>query len=900
MNRHDLPRLLHPLSIARRRRPHALAAALALAGGMAGAQPSDPAAAPSPAGAAASPPAGPSGRPAEAPAPRPFADVIKDATRHDGFIPYWRKEEKVWLELPPEVVGRPLMLSVNISQSVGERGLYGSQMGPEWMVEFRRVGNSMQLIALNMAFRPGDDVASRQVVRQGFSDSLLAAAPVASAPHPDRKSVLVDAGFLLSDLPSYSTRLEAVFRLPFALDRANSSIEGVRSDAGLTTLNTRLHFAAPRLPAPPLVPPPVPTPPPPRTTPDPRSLFVGLVLNFARLPEQPMRPRLADPRIGHFTQAFTDFSNDLKPNPRVHYVQRWRLEKKDPAAEVSEPVKPITFWLDRNIPVRYRAAVTAGVLDWNAAFERIGIRNALVVRQQPDDAEFDTLDAGHASVRWFVGADAGFAIGPSTTDPRTGEILDADIGMSDVFTRGARRLVVEDRSMTTDQRLAELMAGLHDGNAARCTFAQDAAAEMQTALDLLEARGDIAPDSPEAEAFVNQVVRNVMAHEVGHTLGLKHNFKSSTIYTLAQLRDAGFTSANGMAGSVMDYTPYHLPLRGESIGSVVNPALGPYDHWAIEYAYRPLAAESESTRLQQIAARSTEPLLAFADDADADGPAGIDPLVNRFDLGPDPLAWYERRLALSRELWLRAHARPPQAGDDPLRTRRMVASGFRQLRDMPELASKYVGGMHTVRPTPGSGQAIYQPVDPAKQRAALAFVSQALFQPDSFRFRPEFLAAAGPDYVEWDRAGPLSIPDTVLDLQTRALDRLMSAGTARRVLDLASYLPADTPRSDILTLDEVYATVQADVWRELRSGTEIERMRRNLQREHLKRVQAVLVKPGAMPADALSLVRWHARLLQADLRRAGARSTLSVESRAHLRDSLELLTEALSATMQRG
>ena len=421
---------------------------------------------------------------------------------------------------------------------------------------------------------------------------------------------------------------------------------------------------------------------------------------------------------------------------------------------------------------------------------------------------------------------------------------------------------------------------------------------MQSALDLLEARGEIAPDSPEAEAFVQAVVKDTIMHEVGHTLGLKHNFKASTTFSLAQLRDKTYTERNGISGSVMDYNAYNLPLKGEADTTTNNTTLGPYDYWAIEYAYRPMAADTEGAELQKIAARSTEPALAFADDADADGPAGVDPMVNRFDLGPDPLAWYQRRLSLSRELWQRVQNRPVQAGDDPLRARRVLASGFRQLRDMPELVAKYVGGLHTVRDLPGSSRAIYQPVAPAQQRAALAFLNDALFSADSFRFRAEFLTAAGPDYLEWERAAPVNVPETVLQLQSRALDRLLSAGTAQRVLDLPSYLP-EAQRKGVLTLDEVYGSLQGHVWKELKQGGEIDRLRRSLQREHLKRVQGLLTKGGPLPADALSLVRWHAQRLQGELRSASARPGLSVDTRAHLQDSLGSLTEALRASMQR-
>ncbi|MEI6212441.1 MAG: zinc-dependent metalloprotease, partial [bacterium] len=393
--------------------------------------------------------------------------------------------------------------------------------------------------------------------------------------------------------------------------------------------------------------PPVPSPTPPQATPDPRSFFVSYVYNFAALPQTPMATRLADPRLGHFMESFTDLSADMKANARVHLVQRWRLEKKDPTAALSEPVRPIVYWMDKNIPSRYRPAVQAGITEWNKAFERIGFKNAVLAKQQPDDADWDNMDAAHASVRWFVGADVGFAIGPSHTDPRSGEILDADIGMSDVFARGARRFVVED---------AASASAPHSAHAAYCNYAQEAAAEMNFALDVLEARGDIAPDSPEAEAFVQAVITDTIMHEVGHTLGLKHNFKASTTISQAQLQDLSYTQAHGISGSVMDYNPYNLALSGERQGSYTNTTLGPYDYWAIEYAYRPLDPATEAVELGRIAARSTESALAYGDDSDAGGGAnneGMDPLVNRFDLGDDPLAYYKKRLKLSQELWTR-------------------------------------------------------------------------------------------------------------------------------------------------------------------------------------------------------------------------------------------------------
>jgi hypothetical protein len=916
------------------------AAAPAAGTASAGAAPSAAAAAPAasaPAAAGARPPAGAGPQAAARPpgAPPPFAEVIKDAKREDGFIPIWRKDEKVWLELTPDRLGKPFLLSVNVKNAVGERGLYAGAMGPAWLAQFRKVGNQVQLVAMNTDFRAEGPGGNQLVVREAFSDSLVGSAAAASAEHPERKSVLVDASFLLGDIAGYSTRLELAFRMPFAPDRANSFFDAARAEPGLTSLGGQVHYSVPRISAPPLLPPGAPrppTPPPPQTTPDARSLFVGFVYNFRDLPAEPMKPRQADARVGYFVDSFTDLSDDLKPSTRVHHINRWRLEKKDPTAAMSEPVRPITFWMDKNTPKRYRKAVEEGILEWNKAFERIGFKNAIVAMQQPDDDTTSLLDSGRASVRWFTGADVGFAAGPSHSDPRTGEILDADIVMSDVFGRGARRQIREDLmplqgfAQAPQQSFAAppaagapgwrgaLAAMWQQGQAAEhgtlqaCGYAMQAAGEMHFAMDLLEARGDLDPESPEAEAFVQAYVKDVIVHEVGHTLGLRHNFISSTTVTRQQLKDKAFGERNGISNSVMDYNAFNLPLEGEPKGEFNMKGLGAYDHFAIEYGYKPLDpkldAKAEAAELDRIASRQrTDPLLAFADDADAGfgDIGGYDPRVNRFDLGDDPLAYYQRRLQLTRELWDRVQARGPRAGDDANRLRRSLLSGFRLLRSAPVDAAKYVGGLYAERDPQGrpDSRPAFRPVEPARQREALKFVADSLFTVDSFRFKPEFLTSLQPDFIEWNRAGPADIPGTVLALQTQTMDQLLSAGVAKRLLDLPNLVPA-AQRRDLISLNELYATLQGAVWSELKSGREIEPMRRSLQRAHVARLQGLLTRPGgALPADAYALARFQALRLQADLRSAAGRRGLSVENKAHLDEALATLTEALKATMSR-
>jgi hypothetical protein len=844
-------------------------------------------------------------------AAKPFADVIKGAHHLAGFFHLYQKDEKVWLELRPEHFDKPFFMSVNTTKGVGERGIYGSQMGRSEVVVLRKLGNLVQLIALNTDFRAKPGTALGTAVSQGFSDSLSAVAPVASSPHPQSKGILVEANALLfGDIPAYSTQLEAAFRMQYAMDARNSSFTGIRSDAGMTGLAVNAHYFVPRVPAAPPVY--VPTyVPPPYSVPDPRSLFLGLYYSFMPLPETVMPGRLADDRLGHFVTTTYDYTDDVKPSLYTHVVNRWRLEKADPSQALSEPKQPITYWLDRNIPEKYRESVRRGVLAWNDAFERIGFKNAIVVRQQGPNDTFDTMDARHASVRWYVGADAGMAIGPRQVDPRSGEILDADIAMSDVFARNARRQASEDMRWTQALSAYGAAAGMPPlpgapqqgapqqgapARASHCEYGHESAQEMGFALDLMEARGEFDMDSPKAEELAQAYVKSVIMHEVGHTLGLRHNFRSSTIYSLFQLRDKAFTDKHGISGSVMDYTPFNLAVKGEQQGAYVMDRLGPYDYWAIEYAYKPISPEQEKDELARIASRSNEPLLAFATDNEAYNGMS-DPEVNLFDLGSDPMAYAQKRLTISRELWDRVQARQLKPGESYESLRRSFVFGIDQFARAVPVMVKYVGGVVHVRDHAGSGRTPFQPVPAMRQREALSLLTNHLFKADSFKFPPSLLSRLSGNQMMFSYRTDISINSVVLYLQTIVLDQLLSDAVAGRLRDSQEKL--DNPKL-ALSLDELYTTVQSAVWSELKSGKEIPGMRRDLQREHLKRVTAALVRTSpTMRADGRSLQRLHAQELQRDIQRAMGNGALSPEAKAHLAESYETLSQALKAPMLR-
>ncbi len=850
--------------------------------------------------------------------PPPFAVVIKDARPTHGLFSVWQKDERVWIELRPEDFDKPFFLSPKLRTGIGEAAFFGGLMlRSSGLVQFHRQHNVVQLMAINRQQIAKAGTPAARAVAAAISPSLLAAGPVASQPHPDRKAVLVDlSAMLMTDMMGLGIQLQRVYRQGYALDARNSAVVGVRGQPGLLVLETNNHFATGNIAVPqPGAPPAAPVPTVPGGVPDPRSLFLGLHFSLAQLPEVPLATRPADPRIGHFLSRTDDFSDDLARSPRQRSINRWRLEKQDPTAALSAPVKPITYWLDRNIPIAYRATITAGVLEWNKAFERIGFKDAIVVKQQPDDADWDTLDAGVASLRWMVDREPSFgAIGPSHADPRSGEILDADIGIESLSSRNLRNLrarVLDGTGTAAAAQdwaellqvatppTAEMLAQGIGHDPMQCQHADHAAEQMGYALDVLAARGELDPDSPEAQQFVLDYLRDVTMHEVGHTLGLRHNFRASRAVSASQVADPDFSRHQAFTGSVMEYAAINLPRPGEPAGAPFQVTLGPYDYWAIEYAYKPFPPEQEAAELARIAARSAEPALAFG--TDEDNFLGIDPDSLQFDLGDDVLAFAVRRFDIARDLFQRQERRALKPGEDYAGLRRALAYAVRDAGRAAGVLLRQMGGVRTLRDFPNTGRDPMQPLPAADQRAALQLLSQRVLAADAFAISPALQRRLAPDFFE--RAESLATPteyplaQTVLDLQRAILNRLMGDALAARLLDSET---KTSPPSQPLRLSELYAQLEADVWSELASGRDIPQPRRDLQREHVNRMVALVLRPGLMTrSDARALLRSRSAALAQRLERSASRNGLSAEARAHLVDSAESLRSALAAPLQR-
>jgi Met-zincin/Domain of unknown function (DUF5117) len=856
--------------------------------------------------------------------PKPFAEVVKEAEVIRGMFSFYRTEDKVFMELLPNQFEKMYMLSLTCETGLGERGFYASMMCGEVPIIFHKTGKNIQLLGKNTSFVAQDDTPIQRAVTRSYSDSILGASKIECPPHPERKSVLIDLGaLLLADFPMLSYGLEQNFRIGYHFDSKNSSFGTLKGFDHSVEIETIAHYTVDRLPVPPLLPPGAPAPPlppPPRNLVDVRSMIFHMRYSLSELPAAGYRPRLADDRVGHFFLQQEDFTEDLKYAPARRFIHRWRLEKQDSSAPLSRPKQPIVFWLENTIPLKYRDAIRDGILMWNKAFERIGVQDAIEAKQQPDDADWDPADVRYNTVRWFTCTDCGFAIGPSRANPLTGEIYDADIGFSEALTRFSRRQLNEElKPLVWPWEAGAPQPFLAPWSVHQlqyfCDLGTGAVQDAQFSFDVLLTRG-MEPEGPEADRFVQGFLREIAAHEVGHTLGLRHNFRASTIHTLEQTENPQLTASEGLTGSVMDYIPTNVASRGSRQGEFHQSVLGPYDYWAIEYAYKPIEAstpEGELPELQKIAARAAEPELAYATDEDAGvsrEPYDMDPVVNRFDLGSDPLKYYGRRIKLSQEIWANMEDKLQKPGEGYQVLRRSFTSALFQVGTSLYLSSKYLGGVSHYRDHVGdpSGRLPFQPTPATRQREALNLLRQNLFAPQAFDFSPALLnKLANERFTNFRDFSSLltrfdfPVHSLVLSLQKSVLDRLYHPIVMSRILD--SEVKSDSS-PQVFRLSELFTGIQDAIWAETRgtgSTLDINSYRRSLEREHLRKLIALVLREGGAPEDARTLARQGLVSLRSQLQSTLGRTEpkTPLETRAHLSESLARIDEALKANQQR-
>ncbi|MDX1641339.1 MAG: zinc-dependent metalloprotease, partial [Balneolaceae bacterium] len=379
---------------------------------------------------------------------------------------------------------------------------------------------------------------------------------------------------------------------------------------------------------------------------DGRAVSIEFQHTFIQMPENDYQPRFDDPRVGYFiTQQDDQVSTSATPYRDM--IHRWHLVKKDPEAELSEPVEPIVWWIENTTPTGFRETIKEATLAWNEAFEAAGFKNAVQVKIQPDSAEWDAGDIRYNVLRWTSSPVPPFGgYGPSFVNPKTGQILGADVMLEWAFFTSR----VADEDLLADASLFN--ANIHEAmNPEFCSFGQYMQDNNQFGMSAIQLMGGGEED---LEGFQKEAMTMLILHEVGHTLGLNHNMQGSTLHSPEDIHSMELANSVGLTGSVMDYSAVNINPNRKSQGRYYDIKPGPYDIWAIEFGYSPALDDpvAEEARLQEILARSTDPNLAFGNDADdmrAPG-SGIDPRVMIRDMSSDPVAYGVERIQLVNSL----------------------------------------------------------------------------------------------------------------------------------------------------------------------------------------------------------------------------------------------------------
>jgi len=882
-----------------------------------------------------------------------FDKVVTKANITPMYTLYTRvKDGQMYAELPRDFQMRKYFIATTVASGEDYAGLQAGDLYVYW----RKYDKHLALIAPNVDIRATGEREAEASVKRLFTDRVLMEVPIITM-GPNGGPVIDVDQMLLNPDPRFSIG-PAQFN-PSLTQRGIFSIRTAKAFEN----NVEIAFEVPA---------------------SQDGALKIMHFSISNIPDSTgYQPRMADSRVGFFTTSYSDLAKYDDRETRVRYINRWFLEKADPKLQLSPPKNPIVFYIEHTTPVRYRRWVRDGILSWNTAFEKVGITNAVEVYYQDAASgahmDKDPEDVQYNFVRW-LNNDVGTAIGPSRVHPLTGQILDADIILTDGWIRHYRkqfsetlpkiamegygpdtlawlaehpewdpriRLAPPSMRQVIGRKIAQSAAlpyaghplfsanseimgdeefdGLNRASQVNglCLAADGLSMEVALARMTFDILAGVAQDAPAAvpaekkpdapkeqlldgmpESFVGPLMAHLVAHEVGHTLGLRHNFKASSIFTLAQINSDEVKGKKQLAGSVMDYIGTNVRLdSGNTQGEYCMTGVGPYDLWAIEYGYT-------FGDTKPILARVAEPELVFATDEDTSGP---DPLARRYDFSKNPLDFANEQIKLVNHHRSKLLSDFIKDGDSWDRIRygyEMILS--LQTRSI-SMMSNWVGGAHVNRDKKGdpNGRKPIEVVPAETQRAALNFVVQNAFRDEAFGLSPELVTAMGLD--KWyDNSGSMSeestwpIHDRIMGIQASALTGLMNPSTLRRVYDNEFRTPAD---QDSLTLPEMLTTVTAAVWSELDVKAEgqytarkplISSLRRNLQREHLERL-IDLTLPGRAQGPAGKTIstlaseqlRQIAKKIEAA--QAAAADKHDPYTAAHLAQARDRITKALDA-----
>ncbi len=776
------------------------------------------------------------GAPAPAPTPpirtviKPYADVIKGAKTQEGLFKVHRIENRALYEIPAAAQTKEMLWVTTLARTQTGYG-YGGTEVQNRVVRWELRDDKVLLRGVGYEIRTQENGGLRRSLERSSVEPILQVFDVL-AYAPDKSPVIDVTPIFTTEVPEFSAR--QVLNSGVS-DVRRSFLEKVRPfPRNIEVEVTKTYTAGPRSPFG-------------QTGPrrdDSTAITVVLRHSMVLLPDKPMVGRLADSRVGYFETDFYQFGGTENRVERIAFANRWRLEKKEPSAALSEPVKPITYYISAEVPEKWHRYMKQGVEDWQIAFEKAGFKNAIVCREVPtaaEDPEFDEDDVRYSVIRWLPSTTEN-AYGPSIVDPRSGEILNAN----PKFFHNVLKLV---------ENWYFVQASPNDRAAQKL---------------------------PLPESRMGALLRYVVSHEIGHTLGLQHNMRASSAISIAQLRNPKWTSQWGTEASIMDYGRMNYVAQpGDGVTRLI-PKLGPYDFFAIEWGYGivPGAATSEAEKpaLDRIASRQVkEPMLRFGS-----GNPGEDPHRQTEDLGSDPIA--ATALGLKNLNRVLAYLVPAvsKPGEDYERLQEIYDTVISQRQIELNHVVAMVGGVaQTNYHYQRGASAVYQPVPAAKQKEAVKFLMQNAFTTPSMLLKPDIISRL--------EAG--GVTNRVLASQASLLARLLTDSRLVRMTD--QQVLAQGKGQAVYTMPAMMEDVRHGLFSELAApNVVIDPIRRNLQRSYISLLAPRLT---ASNSDVRPIARLALMNTQASVKAALGRA-VDPATRAHLVDTNEVLQQTLYPT----
>lgn len=723
-------------------------------------------------------------------------DLVKDHKEMDGLFKLYRDEKtgKMMMEISEDQIGKDFIYFSHIENGVVEGGHFRGQYRQQKVFKLNKHFDKIEFVQQNPFFYFDQDNALARAEEANISPSIIAVSKIkAKNSKEDQEEngvrYLIDADALFKTevfdrlKPRGNPRVKPWERFSLGkVSKSKTRISEVNNYPENTAVTVDYVFSNPA----------------PANggngfeITDARNVNVRMQHTLLAMPENDFKPRMDDARVGYFL----DYVNDMTSHsatPWRDMINRWHLVKKDPSAAVSEPVEPIVWWMENTTPVELRPTIKKAVEAWNIAFEQAGFKNAVVVKQQPDDADWDAGDIRYNVLRWTSSPTPPFGgYGPSFTNPYTGQILGADIMLEYSFITNRLRSsnVFEDAGVAIHEEHDDETASFMDrlrAHEANCNMAGQIQLNNMVGKALSLAQGR---DEATSRRLVEESIYYLMLHEVGHTLGLNHNMKATQARSYETTYDID-AQGNGLAGSVMDYPAINFAPKGKEQAHYYTIRPGDYDIWAIQFGYSP-DMEDPAVRKAHLA-RSNEKGLAFGNDADdmrAPG-RGIDPRVNIFDMTDDAVRFAEDRLKMNKEALKDLRSKFTKEGQSYQELRDAYAVVTGDIYSHGNIASRYVGGVYVDRSVAGQpgATAPYRPVEEEKQRKAMKLLADYIFAPDAFETSSDLLQHIGIQrrgFFHFAGEDP-RVHSRVGRFQGIILSHLLHQNTLQRISDSALY-----------------------------------------------------------------------------------------------------------------